>query len=80
MNFKIKFFRSLSGQDSSSAEIKEAVIDNKKDSNDVLESLKQVKEHVNRLNTTIGGMNEVSKKWKESKEWKEWKKSLETPS
>jgi septal ring factor EnvC (AmiA/AmiB activator) len=74
LNLKIKFFRSSNGQDSSSAEIEEDIMSNKKDSNDVLESLRQVQEHVTALKASIGGMNEESKKSKESK------KSLETPS
>jgi len=65
---KIKFFRSSNGQDSSSAEIEEDIMSNKKDSNNVLESLRQVQEHVTALKASIVGMNE------------EWKKSLETPS
>ncbi len=65
---KIKFFRSSNGQDSSSAEIEEDIMSNKKDSNDVLESLRQVQEHVTTLNASIGGMKE------------EWKNYLKPPS
>jgi len=62
---KIKFFRSSNGQDSSSAEIEEDIMSNKKDSNNVLESLRQVQEHVTALKASIGGMNE---------EWKNYSK------
>ena len=52
----MKCFRSASGQDSSSAEIEEEIMRHKADSNDVLESLRQVQEQVKILHALIGGM------------------------